>query len=220
MKRAILSIAIGVLSVGASTAGGSVDAALKQVTKATKGVRGIVAEIEYAEIVGKRPINGAGKLWVSFDGLVRAEVGGDTPRTLIFAAPYLYIHDPSAKTVEIYDITFNPHMLGQYILVGFVPSGKALKKHFEVALARDSTLDGRPTLKFMMIPKSEEIARAVARIELSVDPQSGLPAQHKIFHALGETQLIIRYLSMSRDDELSPSLFQPRWPPGTETVRM
>ncbi len=99
---------VGFLVAGASAGGdsGSVNAALKQVSKATKGVRGIVAEVEYTETVGKRPINGSGKLYVSFDGMVRAEVGGDTPRTLIFTPPYLYIHREADHTVEIYDVTF------------------------------------------------------------------------------------------------------------------
>ena len=215
-------VVVGVLAAGTSAGGdsGSVNAALKQVSKATKGVRGVVAEVEYTETVGRRPINGSGKIYVSFDGLVRAEVGGDLPRTLIFNPPYLYIHREADRTVEVYDITFNPHMLGQYMLLGFVPNGKDMKKSFKVELVPNSMLDGNPVLSFLMTPKAEEIALAMGRIQLWVDPESGLPAQHKLIHASGESQLDIRYLSMSRDDELSPSLFQPRWPAGTKTVPM
>ncbi len=111
-------------------------------------------------------------------------------------------------------------MLGQYILLGFVPNGKAMKKSFNVELVKNSTLDGSPVLSFLMTPKAEEVARAIARIQLWVDPESGLPAQHKIIHAAGESRLDIRYLSISRDDELPPSLFQPKWPAGTKTVQM
>ena len=225
MKREMYLIGwvvIGVLVAGASVGGdsGSVNAALKQVSRATKGVRGIVAEVEYAETVGKRSINGSGKLYVSFDGMVRAEIGGDTPRTLIFTPPYLYIHREAEQTVEIYDVTFNPHMLGQYVLLGFVPNGKAMKKSFNVERVKNSTLEGNPVLNFLMTPKAEEVARAIARIQLCVDPESGLPARHKIIHAAGESQLDIHYLSMSRDDELPPSLFQPKWPAGTKIVQM
>jgi len=225
MKRDLQRIGwavILVLAAGASVAGdsGAVNAALKQVSKATKGVRGIVADVEYAETVGKRPIRGSAKLYVSFEGLVRVEVGGDSPRTVIFNSPYLYIHQEADHTVEIYDVTFNPHLLGQYILLGFVPNGKAMKKSFHVELVKNSTLDGSPVLSFLMTPKEEAAALAIGRIQLWVDPESGLPAQHKIIHAAGESRLDIRYLSMSRDDELSPSLFQPRWPAGTKTIPM
>ena len=106
MKCGIHWLVIGVLAAGVSAAGdsGSVGAALKQVSKATKGVRGIVAEVEYTETVGKRTINGSGKLYVSFDGSVRAEVGGDAPRTLIFTPPYLYIHRESFRVARATDL--------------------------------------------------------------------------------------------------------------------
>ncbi len=218
--RRIAWVVAAVLVAGTSPGGGSVDAALRQVSKATKGVRGIVAEIDYAEVAGKRSINGSGKLYVSFDGMVRAEVGGDTPRTLIFVPPHLYIHRENERIVEIYDVTLNPHMLGQYLLLGFVPNGNAMKKSYRVELVKNSTLDGRPVVSFLMTPKWDEAARAISRIQLWVDPQSGLPARHQIVHAAGGSRLEIRYLSMSRDDELPPSLFQPNWPAGTKTVQM
>jgi outer membrane lipoprotein-sorting protein len=72
-----------------------------------------------------------------------------------------------------------------------------------------------------MTPKRKQAAAAaISRIELWVDPLSGLPTQHKIYHVSGETELSIRYLSMKRDDALPASTFMPRWPEGTETVRV
>jgi outer membrane lipoprotein-sorting protein len=217
-------IMVGVLGVGVNAGGDSaaVKAALKQVSKTTKGVRGIVAEVEYAEIVGKRSINGAGKLYVHLAGALRAEIAGDEPRTMLFNPPYLYIHRQADRVVEAYDVTSNPHRLGQYVMLGFVPAGSALKQRYNVQLVEDSTLDGKPMLNFLMTPKPDKSAAAagaIARVELWVDPESGLPAQHQIVHAAGEAQLKVRYLSMSRDDTLSDSLFRPDWPAGTTVIR-
>ena len=36
-------------------------AALKQVTEATTGIRGIVAEVEFAQVIDRTPIDGEGK---------------------------------------------------------------------------------------------------------------------------------------------------------------
>jgi outer membrane lipoprotein-sorting protein len=211
----------GVLAAGVSAAGdaGATNSALKQVSKATKDVLGIVAEVEYSEIVGKRSIDGSGKLYVNFAGLVRAEIGGDNPRTVLFSPPYLYVHRKEDEVVDFYDVTSNPHRLGQYILLGFVPAGNAMKKRFNVELVETGTLDGSPVLNFLMTPKLKEVARAIARIQLWVDPENGLPLQQKIFHAASDTRLEIRYRSMTRDDELPASLFQPDWPDGTTTIR-
>jgi outer membrane lipoprotein-sorting protein len=215
---------VGVLGAGVSAGGGSaaVNAALKQVSKATKGVRGIVAEVEYAEIFGKRPINGSGKLYVHFAGYSRAEIAGDEPRTVLFSPPYLYVHRHADQVVEVYDVASNPHRLGQYVMLGFVPAGSALKRRFDVQLVESSTLGGEPVLNFLITPKpkkSADIARAIARIQLWVDPESGLPTQHEIVHASGEVQLKVRYLRVSRDDALSDSLFLPDWPTGTKIIR-
>jgi outer membrane lipoprotein-sorting protein len=59
----------------------------------------------------------------------------------------------------------------------------------------------------------------IARIQLWIDPESGLPAQHEIVHASGEARLRVRYLRISPDDELPDSLFRPDWPAGITTIR-
>ena len=104
----------------------------------------------------------------------------------------------------------------------FVPTGKALKELFNVQLVENSTLDGEPVLSFLLTPKPKKLkaaAEAIARIQLWVDPQSGLPVRHEIVHAAGMTELKIRYLNISRDDELPDTLFIPDWPAGTTIVR-
>jgi outer membrane lipoprotein-sorting protein len=217
-------VVVGLLATCANAAKESeaTIAALKQVTKATKGLRGVVADVDYSEILGKRTINGSGKLYVHFAGILRVEIGGDEPRTVLFTPPLLYIHRHADKVVEIYDVTSNPHRIGQYVMLGFVPNGNALKERFNVQLVDNGTLDGKPVLNFLLTPhpkKNKMAAGAIARIQLWVDPESGLPAQHEIVHAAGEARLKVRYLSISSDDELPDSLFRPDWPEGIMTVR-
>ena len=156
---------------------------------------------------------------MSFVGQLRVEVEGDDPRTMLFSPPYLYIHRASDETVDFYDVTSNPHRLGQYVLLGFVPAGSAMKKRYKVELVSNAKLDDRPVLSFLLTPKDKEVARAIARIQLWVDPESGLPLQHQVFHAMSDTRLVVRYLGATRDDELPTDLFQPRWPAGTTTIR-
>jgi outer membrane lipoprotein-sorting protein len=217
-------VVVGLLATCANAAKESeaTIAALKQVTKATKRLRAIVADVDYSEIVGKRTINGSGKLYVHFAGILRVEVEGDEPRTVLFSPPSLYIHRHADKVVEVYDVTSNPHRIGQYVMLGFVPTGNALKERFNVQLVNDDTLDGKPVLNFLLAPhpkKNKMAAGAIARIQLWVDPETGLPAQHEIVHAAGEAQLRVRYLSVSPDDELPDSLFRPDWPDDVMTIR-
>ena len=46
-----------------------------------------------------------------------------------------------------------------------------------------------------------------------------MPPLRGIVHAAGVTKLKIRYLNISRDNELPDTLFIPDWPAGTTIVR-
>ncbi len=217
-------ILFGVLGAGVSAGGdkAAVNAALKQVTQALGDVRGVVADVEYAEIVDQRPIHGTGKLYVSSLGYMRAEIGGDEPRTVLFHPPRLYVYRPADRVVEIDDLTENADRLAQYLMLGFVPAGRALTKGYDVQLVDNAELEGKPVVHFLITPKAKKAkaaARAIARIQLWADPATGFPAQHQIVHAAGVVELNVRYRNVTRDDTLEDALFQPLWPEGTTVMR-
>ncbi len=200
----------------------ALNAALKQVTKALGDVRGVVADVEYNEVVERRPIHGTGKLYVDFRGYMRAEIGGDEPRTVLFHPPNLYVYRPSRQSVEVDDVTTNPDRLAQYLVVGFAPAGSAMKKGYDVQLVGNATLDDRPVLNFVLTPnakKAKEAARAVARIQLWVDPATGFPARQLVVHASGLVELDARIHNATRDEALPETFFQPNWPEGTKVIR-
>lgn len=190
--------------------------ALKQVSRAIEKVVGIQAEVEYSEIVWDKPIKGTGTIFVRFDGRARLEIGGESPRSVLLIPPYLYIHTHAEERVELFDLTFNPNRLGQYVMLGFAPAGSELKKKYGVVLTGGDALDGSPAISFLLTPKSKEVAAAIARIQLWVDPTSGLPLRQEVVHALADTKLQVRYLNMTLRDDLDPELFLPNWPEGTE----
>lgn len=208
-------------NVGVSGDSAALSAALKQLTKATEGVQGIVADVEYTEVVSEQPIHGTGKLYVNSLGCMRAEIGGDDPRTVLFYSPDLYVHRPADRVVEIQDMTANADWLARYLMVGFVPAGSAMKKSYDVELVDNGTLEGKPVFDFLLTPKAKKekaAAASIARIRLWVDPVTGFPVQHQIVHAAGVVELNVRYLKVTRDDALPDALFRPEWPAGT-TVR-
>ena len=217
-------ILLGALGANVHAEGDStaLNAALKQVTAALGDVRGVVADVEYAEVVNRRPINGTGKVYVNLRGAMRAEIGGDEPRTILFLPPNLYVYRPADKSVKVNDLTDNPDRLAQYLMLGFSPAGSAMKKAYDVRLVDNATLEGKPVLSFLLTPKSKkakDAARAIARIQLWVDPATGLPAQHQIVHSQGVVELNVRFLNATRDDALPDALFRPQWPEGTKLIR-
>jgi outer membrane lipoprotein-sorting protein len=194
-------------------------AAMKQVSKAIKGVRAIVAQVEYTETVDRRTVTGTGTLSISFDGLARVDIGGHEPRTVLYFPPYLYLHRKTEEIVEVYNVALNPNRLAQYVLLGFVPAGTDMKKDYKVGLVDNASLDDKPVLNFLLTPKSKAAAKTIARIMLWVDPETGLPRQQQIIHAVGGTELFVRYLSISEEEALPDTLFHATWPEGTTKVR-
>jgi outer membrane lipoprotein-sorting protein len=133
-------------------------------------------------------------------------------------APYLYIHQPEWKTVEIYDMRKQHQRLVQYALAGFVPAGTAMKKVYHVQLVEEGRPDDTAGLLLRLTPKAKEVADAVSEILLWVDEESWLPARQKIAHRTANVQLDIRYFDPVPDNDMPESLFRPTWPPGTEQV--
>jgi outer membrane lipoprotein-sorting protein len=194
--------------------------ALKQIDKATKDRRGITAEVQYEELYNSRTISGAGTIKVSFEGKVRADIGGNSPRTFIAVPPYLHLYRPVEEVAETFLMVSHPDMLAQYALLGFVPCGSALKKQYDLTLLEESALDGQPVLLFDLAPKSKAVAGTVSKIRLWIDQSTWMPARQLIYHKASGIQLTIRYLSVSPDGGLSEELFQPKWPAGTKLVTM
>jgi hypothetical protein len=170
-----IAMVVGALDGSPALAADPAKGAMKQVSQALKDVRGVEAEIVWVETVRERPREGRGKIYVSFDGWVRAEVGGESRRVVLFVPPYLYEHRVQDKRVEIYNVLTNPHRLGQYILLGFVPAGTAMKKKYEVSLIPNAILDGNPTTSFLLGPKDDEVSSAIARI----GDRSGRPLRER-----------------------------------------
>jgi outer membrane lipoprotein-sorting protein len=219
--RPLVWLALAGLAGGPSLAKTSneASAALKEISKAINGVQAVVAQVEYTETVDRRKVTGTGTLSISLDGLARADIGGHAPITVLYFPPYLYRHRKTDEIVEVYNVALNPNRLAQYVLLGFVPAGADMKKDYNVELVANATLDDKPVLSFLLTPKDKAAAKAIARIVLWVDPETGLPMQQQIIHAVGGTELFVRYLSVSLEDELPDTLFHATWPEGTTKVR-
>jgi outer membrane lipoprotein-sorting protein len=218
MKR-LLCIPALFLAAAAPTLGGelTVKSALKQMDRATKDLQGVTARMRWDQQVGTQTISGSGTIYVDFGGRVRAEIGGGNPRTILAIPSFLYRYSPLEEKVELFYTPENPHLLGQYALLGWMPTGNALKKKYKVELTRLDTLDTGPAAVLSLVPKSKELARVISVILIWVDQATWLPAKQLIRHQEG-TSVEIHYLDTSPDDVPPEERFRPNWPAGTRLV--
>lgn len=198
----------------------TVKKALKQMDRATAEAGGITAEIEYEELYRSRTVSGSGTIQVRFDGRVRADIGGSSPRTFLVSQGYLHLYNPVDEAVEVFLMAANPDMLAQYALIGFQPAGSQLKKQYELTVIEETTLpDGRNALLLDLKPKSKQVAGIVTKIRLWVDTDNWMPAAQLVFHKPSGIQVSVRYSGVSLGADLPNETFRANWPEGTKTIR-
>lgn len=193
--------------------------ALKEMDKALKGVRGLTAMLHWDELVCDQQIRGSGKFYVNLSGLVRADVGGSNPRTIIVTPPFFYIYNKLEGAAHRFYLPSRPDVLGQYALAGFNPAGSDLKKHYKVEFLRSEELEGHDTVVFSLVPKSKEAAAAIAAIVLWVDQETWMPYRQVIRHASSGLQATVTFTEISTSEELPDALFRDVWPPETAIIQ-
>jgi outer membrane lipoprotein-sorting protein len=194
----------------------SLDSALQQIDKATKGVGGLVGEVTVTDQRGDEPsVEMTGKVAIRMDGRMRIDLEGEQPRTILSLPGKMFVHEPARSTVVQYPLAKHPGKLAQYAVVGFSPSGKRLKTEYLLTLLEEGDLDGHSVLLLELTPKSEALRAEVSKIQLWIDQANWLPVQQRIFHSRAETHLTVRYAGLSRNDKIDKALFAPKWPKGT-----
>jgi len=204
---------------GEKTTTWTLKSALKQMDKATKGLSGVAADVEWDQTAQSQRISGSGTVHMSFDGRMRAKVGGNAPRTILVLLPYVFVYRPDSNTVESYSTISSPDLLVPHVLTGFTPSGSGLKKEYNVRLIREEDLDDRKTLFFTLSPKSKELRAVISTVQLWVDQETWLPAQQLILHEKSRLRIRVRYLSVSGENDLPDTLFRPDWPEDAEKIK-
>jgi outer membrane lipoprotein-sorting protein len=218
LRSAIALTLLALLLPGATTTAGewTLADALKQIDKATKGVRGLTGDVTVTDQqAGADARSMSGEASIRIDGRIRLEAEGENAKTILCIPGKMFVHEPGKSTVTEYPLAKHPDKLAQYALVGFAPLGTALKKDFLLTLVEDSTLDEKSVLMLELTPKSEGLRGAVSKIHLWIDQSNWLPAQQRIFHGGADTHLTVTYSKLSRNDKLDNQIFAPKWPKGT-----
>jgi outer membrane lipoprotein-sorting protein len=194
---------------------------LKQVDKATKGMRGLTGEMTLVDQQGSTEVGSMeGKVSILMDGRVRLEAEGQDPKTVLCVPGKMFVYVPEESLVTEYALAKHLDKLAQYTLVGFSERGTGLKKDHLVTLVEESELEGHSTVLLELTPKSDRLRGSISKIRLWIDQATWLPVQQRIFHSSAETHLTVRYANLSRNDKLSMDPFKPKWPKGTRKQKL
>jgi outer membrane lipoprotein-sorting protein len=138
--------------------------------------------IEYTAVLDdKKEENGVMRMKKGKGGMMGVVIFSDPdPRTYYFSGKTLEIYLPGTNSVEIYDAGKHTSVVDEIILLGFGTSGAELRKNYEVTLVGPETVNGVPTTKLQLVPKTAEVRQYAGKIELWIPEGDSSPIQEKL----------------------------------------
>ena len=177
-----------------------------------------IAHIKYTDVV-KDTSTETGKIFVRRDEKMRIEFLQPDPRTILRNGDSLFVFTPKINRVEEYNLGKNREMVDQYVLLGFGTKSENVRKSYLVTLIGEAELDHKKTVLLELTPKSDQVRKQIARIQMWIDEASWLPVQQKFYESGSEDYLIFHYTNVMKNLKIGDGKFKPDWPKGVSRTK-
>ena len=214
-------VAAGTTISRAQGAPPTTDSVLAMMDKSAQDFHTLTADIEhikYTDVV-KDTSTETGKLLVRRDEKMRIEFYQPDRRTILRTGDSLFVYTPKINRVEEYDLGKNREMVDQYVLLGFGTKSENVRKSYLVSVIGETQLDNRKTVQLELTPKSDQMRKQIARIQMWIDEASWLPLQQKFFESGSEDYLIFHYTNVMKNLKIGDNQFKQDWPKGVSRTK-
>ena len=197
------------------------DSVLGMMDKSARDFHTLSADIEhtkYTDVV-KDTSTETGKLFVRRDEKMRIDFMQPDRRTILRNGDSLFVFMPKINRVEEYDLGRNREMVDQYVLLGFGTKSENVRKSYLVSLVKETELDHKKVALLELTPKSDQVRKQIAKIQMWVDEASWLPIQQKFFESGSEDYLIFHYTNVMKNLKIGDSQFKQDWPKGVTRTK-
>ena len=197
------------------------DSVLAMMDKSARDFHTLTADIEhikYTDVV-KDTSTETGKLLVRRDEKMRIEFFKPDRRTILRTGDSLFVFTPKINRVEEYDLGKNREMVDQYVLLGFGTKSDNVRKSYEVNVIGETELDNKKTVQIELTPKSDQMRKQIAKIQMWIDESSWLPIQQKFFESGSADYLIFHYTNVMKNLKIGDNQFKPDWPKGVTRTK-
>ena len=197
------------------------DSVLAMMDKSARDFHTLTADIEhikYTDVV-KDTSTETGKLLVRRDEKMRIEFFQPDRRTILRTGDSLFVFTPKINRVEEYDLGKNRDLVDQYVLLGFGTKSDNVRKSYEVNVIGATELDNKKTVQIELIPKSDQMRKQIAKIQMWIDEASWLPIQQKFFESGSQDYLIFHYTNVMKNLKIGDNQFKQDWPKGVTRTK-
>lgn len=198
------------------------DSVLALMDHAAQGFHSLTARIEHVKFtaVVNDTSKETGDLYVRKDGKMRIDFTAPDQRTVLRTGDSLFIYTPKINRVEEYNLGKNRALVDQYLLLGFGTRVAEIRKSYDVNLTGEDELDGKKVAVLELTPKSDDVRKQIAKIQMWVDEASWLPLQQKFYEATAGDYLLIHYSDLKEDlKKFSENKFKQDWPKTATRVK-
>ncbi len=199
----------------------SSDSVLARMDKEALSFRDMTAKLRKVSFTAVLNDTGeeSGVIWMKRAGsnkaLMRVEITEPEPRSVGLEGSTAQIYYPKIQTVQIYDLGKNSTLLDQFSLLGFGTARKDLEKNYTIRVAGEETVEGQPSTRLELTPKSPKVLERVQKIELWIPANAGHPVRQK-FNQPGGDYYLISYSDMKLNPSLPDSAFRLKLPKGVK----
>ena len=138
-------------------------------------------------------------------------------RTVFINGKSVQVFYPKANTVEIYDASKYTSNIDQILLLGFGTSSAELMKSYDLKDGGPQKISGVDTTRIEMNPKSAELKKLIARIEMWIPGGQSNPIRVK-FSEPSRNYELVDYSEIKTNPALPDSEFTLKLPPGVKKI--
>lgn len=201
----------------------SLDAILGRMDRAAKTFTSVSATLkqsEYTAVIKDLSDPEVGQLRVKRgkNGLnAIVEFPGREARTIVISGHEARIYHPKANTLEKYDVSKYASTVDQFLLLAFGTSGADLRKNYDVKLGGTEAIDGTPTTRLDLAPKTEELKKVISKVELWI-PEGGSNAIREKVTETTDNYYLVTYSNVNPHANVPDSAFDLKLPKGVHIV--
>jgi outer membrane lipoprotein-sorting protein len=217
MLRVVLT---GILSLTlAMAAGGPLEAVLARMDRVAATLKDLSADLTktHHTAVINEDTEDSGTMFIKRpkpqESLMRVEITQPEPRQYAMDAHKAEVYSPKSNVVQVYEIGQYKKLADQLLLLGFGTTSKELAGAYSIALGGPESVDGQPSTRLELTPKSSETH--LMRVDLWISDTTGLPVQEKLYWPGGDYDLLT-YSKMKINPNLPDSAFKPVFPRGVK----
>ena len=125
---------------------------------------------------------------------------------ILFKKNRAEIFNPKINQIQEYNLEESSGLVQQFFLLGFGTEIGELKKSYMIRYVTEEELSGDTTVVLELLPRKEELAAQLAKVQLWISEESWLPVQQKFGEPSGD-YLLAHYTAVKVNRQLPSSTF-------------